>query len=471
MENLSSSSIPSQPFKVSSEISSQKEVSSSTAAKMRSATGSNLAHLSASFASEKTHVSLTGEASSEDDVIDLDKLIEEEEGVDFDQMMELELTAQSNIPAKNKAENQEGYAPFLEGVEKAEVAKTKGKHKISFRSPLLVKIPKILNFLRIFVRNHILKKSKSEQGGFEPETFTSWEPNRRALGLEGDTRPTPYQLAQALGFSMSKKNVEKELDKVPPRTIENLVFKGEEEGDKEVFREQLGLENPGKVLKGPFGKALSLDAGVSEGYSVGTHSMMVLRMFDQHLLERFHKNNKFEGVVTEGEFRLFLMLHDIGKGLAVQQEGAFETPLRKQKELEYCSQAIEQMIAKGVLSEDVGNIFRALLFDVTIGKFLMGKINEGEAVAELKEAMSKFNLKISPEQFFSLSKLFHIADAGAYKNIRRIGGLFEATETGKMRHAHATGHRRAGPRLGALKKSFVKSKETTTTEESTTSEG
>lgn len=310
----------------------------------------------------------------------------------------------------------------------------------------------IANKIKMLGKRTIFKK---EGVGFEDNAFQKWNPDKKALGLEGDEKPTPFQLARALGFQMSEEEVTKELVRMPKIVSGWLVLKGEEEGDPENFRAQMGIgdDSQGEVLDGPFGEALSLDAGVSGGYSVGTHSMMVLRMFDQHLTTRFEKNNKFDGVVTQGEFRLFLMLHDIGKGLAVQQEGKFETRERKRKELEYCGQAIQQMVAKGVFSEEVGKLFMALLDDVTIGKLLTGKITEDEAADELKQAMTKFNLNLEPAKFFSLAKLFHIADAGAYKNIRRFDGLFEVSEEGKMRHARDTGRagRQAGPKLKRLK--------------------
>lgn len=115
------------------------------------------------------------------------------------------------------------------------------------------------------------------------------------------------------------------------------------------------------------------------------------------------------------------------------------------------------MVIKGVFSEEVGKLFRALLDDVTIGKFLTGKLTEEQAANDLKQAMEKFDLTMEPAKFFSLAKLFHIADAGAYKNIRRLDGLFEVTEEGKMRHARDTGRvgRQAGPKLKGLKRKIT----------------
>lgn len=299
------------------------------------------------------------------------------------------------------------------------------RHEVSFT------IKGALEFVANAINMLIKKKFSSEEGAtkealFQP-TSDQWKDNLK------DSKLTPFELAQALGFRKTAQEVNQELAQVPTRVIGGTVLEGEHEGDKGQFLKQLGLTSSSqKTPTTPFSEALSLSAGVSQGYSVGTHSMMVVRMFDQHLAGRFQNKDKFKGIVTIDEFRLFLMLHDIGKGMAVKEEGQFETKARKEKELRYCQESFDLLVKEGIIDEAKGKLFKALLDDVTIGKFLKGEISKDKAAAELQNAMK--DLDIDPMKFFSLAKIFHIADAGAYKNLRNIQGLFEVNQYDRVRY-------------------------------------
>lgn len=289
--------------------------------------------------------------------------------------------------------------------------------------------------------------TKKPEGFYGEESRECRPITPRTIDLKSEVDLKPLPLARALGFNKSTDEIEAEIVRVPGRVRAGRVYSGENEEDRisrgslfPFYRELGFIERaediqiiPGDTL---FTRAFSLDAGVSQGYSVGTHSLMVVRMFDQHLLAKFHKGDKLKGIVTANEFRFFLMLHDIGKGLAVKEEGAFGNAKRKEKELRYCQEAIQEMVEAQVIDEPLGNIFKAMLEDVTIGKLLLKKISLKEAAKELQAAKEKHKLDISTQQFFRLCMLFHMADAGAYKGLRRYKSLFEVdANTRQMRYA------------------------------------
>lgn len=358
-------------------------------------------------------------------------------------------------PTKILDKSSAEFEKFQEGIPATFWQSYYYKWAISLRSAIRFLSGKIT----VLAKRILIRKSSA---GFDETAFKEWKPSKIFLGIESEKKMTPYDLARNLGFAKDPKGIARELDNVPTRVFDGWLYKGEEEGfsveSRQVFRDELGLQqHNAEAIITPFTKALSLDAGVSEGYCVGTHSMMVVRMFDQHLE---HKFAKVKNIISLGEFRLFLMLHDIGKGLAVKEEGQFETKERKRKELLYCQNAIDQLIQKKIFDPSKGRIFKGLLHDVTIGKFLTHQINMEQAKIELDQAMETHHLEnvISKKDFFCLHKIFHTSDAGAYKSIRRLESLFEVnSKTRKVRYTRAKSLEEpcAGDKLRTLKAQLI----------------
>ena len=64
----------------------------------------------------------------------------------------------------------------------------------------------------------------------------------------------------------------------------------------------------------------SLFAGVGEGYWVEEHTRMVVESFEKEFMERSDIQMILQrGGLSPQEFILFLALHDIGKGRAVEK--------------------------------------------------------------------------------------------------------------------------------------------------------
>jgi hypothetical protein len=234
---------------------------------------------------------------------------------------------------------------------------------------------------------------------------------------------SPHRLLYRLGFNGT--NFKKDLEEVPIRVIQGKALVGESDTDAEVARRMHLFppqkENFSATYLGPFFDA---GAGVSQKYSIGTHTLLVLETFETYFADQKYPTE----LLSRDEFRLFLALHDIGKGQAVVEEGLFETPLRKKKELEYTRQIIQKVCTQLGISEEKSNIMQALLFDVTLGKYCKGIIDQQVAKAELKLAIQQHCPEINFNHFLDLAIIFHKVDAAAYRALRCRQDIFEITE-------------------------------------------
>ncbi|MFQ5728853.1 MAG: hypothetical protein ACE5GN_00640, partial [Waddliaceae bacterium] len=156
------------------------------------------------------------------------------------------------------------------------------------------------------------------------------------------------------------------------------------------------------------------------GYTIEEHTLRVLRGFEKDFNTE-QINRLLRTGLSREQFALFLALHDIGKGKAVEEIGG-ASPLRKDKELQYCT-AVIQKIAKEIgLDEKTLRIFEALLVDDNIGGLLKHAIiTKGLALKtteELKSAADACDLPL--KEFVFLKTLFHKVDASSYPTLRQL---------------------------------------------------
>lgn len=267
---------------------------------------------------------------------------------------------------------------------------------------------------------------------------------------------SPYQLARMFGFTKLIEEVKQELKD---------GHGSEYMGDQKSFEKDLGIHTQELLFIAvpPLRELLHADAGVKEGLSVGTHSMVVVYMFDKYLAHLFDKPLIKESGLTIDKFRVFLILHDIGKGLAVKEEGLIGTKKRKEKELSYSQQVFDLVAEATILSPKESALFKALLDNVAVGEYLIDKSNTPEAlgiaVKKIKEAYHKFNLDVGLGTFFTLSKIFHRADAGSYKSLRVCHPLFlfgeKAIGQEQFRYLHMSYQQETKEKLDKLKKALL----------------
>ncbi|MBS0606336.1 MAG: hypothetical protein JSR57_05240 [Verrucomicrobia bacterium] len=163
----------------------------------------------------------------------------------------------------------------------------------------------------------------------------------------------------------------------------------------------------------------SLSAGVGEGYTIEEHTCMVLDSFQREFADRPNVQATLQNArLTPEEFTLFLALHDIGKGRAVQQFfGA--CPERKELELKYSTEEIMRCCTLLNLPHLVP-IFEGLLLDDSIGDFLKKsnptQLDAGEAARCVEKGAEKCGLK--SHDFLAIKTLFHQIDAASYYFVR-----------------------------------------------------
>jgi hypothetical protein len=228
---------------------------------------------------------------------------------------------------------------------------------------------------------------------------------------------SPGKITRLFGFNATEEQVRAELGKVPKRR----GLEGEHDKSQSVDDLMKELDIQGDTEPKLLNGLMNADAGVWQGYSVGTHTSLALRAFEKFTRPELEASPKAYKSLSISEFRLFLTLHDIGKGLATKEEGIIETPLRKQKELGYTRQIVTEVCRAMSVREEAQDIFLALLQDVTIGEYLKGNLSVDEAQSRIKKFCPK---ALSCDEFFEWSVIFHKTDAGAYKALRYRKNLF-----------------------------------------------
>jgi hypothetical protein len=168
----------------------------------------------------------------------------------------------------------------------------------------------------------------------------------------------------------------------------------------------------GSLQKISFFKDLyNLPVGVSEGYTLGEHTSMVLEQF-----KRYQKENWESSLLTANDFQLMLAIHDIGKPQAVLETGD------KSKQHEYNHRIIPEFVNWLGIPEEKRKLIVALTMQDHIGGFLqkasymiseLSKKQEARKIGEkiLKEAAQ---IGIEIEHYFDLTTCYYRADAGSY---------------------------------------------------------
>lgn len=177
-------------------------------------------------------------------------------------------------------------------------------------------------------------------------------------------------------------------------------------------------------------------AGVSEGYTVGQHTLMVLgSMENEYWHSRISQIKAPKGVDFFRLMKVTAGLHDIGKPLAIQAgdptlQHQYTLPIleRKLKELGFRPPEIE--IARAIVGNDV------------LGDFMKGNITEDQARAGISALAARAGM--SGSDYFRLQSFFYTIDASSYPALRNR--VFEYD---------GTGLRPKGPRYESLAASFA----------------
>jgi hypothetical protein len=145
----------------------------------------------------------------------------------------------------------------------------------------------------------------------------------------------------------------------------------------------------------------SLDSGVSQGYSVGEHTLMVLNQFEKYFGKR-----KLPGGFDIKHFRILLAMHDVGKGTAVKNEG------NTANQHMYTLTVMEPYLRAMGIPKQQADAMRAMISDDPIGLFLKGKIAHDEAFDRAAIMAKKAGMQTG--EFYELLKIYYQSDASSY---------------------------------------------------------
>ena len=174
-------------------------------------------------------------------------------------------------------------------------------------------------------------------------------------------------------------------------------------------------------------ECFSKKAGVTEGYTVGGHTEKVLEIAQRYRDSLIEKVTK---IVSWSEFLLFLALHDIGKGVAHENETSlFSTSLSfKESELRNTQKILSTAMQElGVPAQNIELFFEMLSYD-SQGLYLKGQIDSDEIFDNILE-MAR-NSHTDPISFYQLFQIYHLVDAASYPT---LSSLFEF-EKGTIKH-------------------------------------
>lgn len=203
----------------------------------------------------------------------------------------------------------------------------------------------------------------------------------------------------------------------------------------------------------------SLFAGVNEGYSVEEHIHMVVDSFVKEFTVQPEVRSILERAnLSQEQFMLFLALHDIGKGRAVQEIRS-ATPERKELELKYTQEEVRRACKEWNL-EALIPVFDALLADDSIGDLMKTRLpteTDFQNTAQSIEAGARGS-NLRKDDFLDLKILFHKVDAASYRFVRVHFfkcDLNEGVELGKESMPKYVGYSEANEAKAAQLKSAL----------------
>jgi hypothetical protein len=154
-----------------------------------------------------------------------------------------------------------------------------------------------------------------------------------------------------------------------------------------------------------------------ENYSVSEHTERVLGLAQKY---RTSFEEDVAKAVSWDEFLLFLALHDIGKGIAQENESfVFGTKFSfKEGELETTQQILTKVMEMLRVPSHKIRLFCEMLRYDTQGLYLTGDIELEEAFDNILE-MAK-NSQQDPRVFYRIFRAYHILDAASYPSLSQF---------------------------------------------------
>lgn len=148
------------------------------------------------------------------------------------------------------------------------------------------------------------------------------------------------------------------------------------------------------------------DAGVFEGYSIREHTEMVYEKFHEQLPHHeIHKINVPSHINIIKLFKFIISIHDIGKPLAIANEG-------KHAQHKYTVPIVSSIMDQLEFHDDMIKLALNLIDNDVFGDLLKGNISVNHAHQKLSELAKASNL--STQDYFQLQSFFFTIDASSY---------------------------------------------------------
>jgi hypothetical protein len=199
------------------------------------------------------------------------------------------------------------------------------------------------------------------------------------------------------------------------------------------------------INKFPTARAyLPRESGTWEGFTVKGHTLRAYNVLGSQLRHVDVKGiaRSYPGVNVERTLKLALLLHDVGKPVAIDRaRGLIDQTLAAGRSLEaldrgklkhharYSSSMMTRIMWQLGSNTNEIRLARALVSCDALGHLEQGKINMTGARDQLKKAAGRARMK--PADYFKLQSLFYTADAGSYRYLRR--SIFERSKEGRMK--------------------------------------
>lgn len=162
----------------------------------------------------------------------------------------------------------------------------------------------------------------------------------------------------------------------------------------------------GVLTHSPGGNEISMtqlfkeSAGVWEGYSIGEHTQMVMMQFERYFADGYNSS-----LLSRGDFRVMLAIHDIGKPLAIQAGD-------KRRQHAYTRACIEKILEPFALPNQQRTVITEISTQDHIGSYIKGEITSDQAAANIKQLAQKINLPVA--DLTELLITYYMCDAGSY---------------------------------------------------------
>ncbi|MFK8137860.1 MAG: hypothetical protein AB8E15_05835 [Bdellovibrionales bacterium] len=157
-------------------------------------------------------------------------------------------------------------------------------------------------------------------------------------------------------------------------------------------------------------KLFSSSAGVWEGYPIRRHTQMVYDTFAEQLPHFSIRDVKTPSQIDIVRlFRFVISIHDIGKPLAITNEG-------KHAQHKYTTPIIERVMGENGFSKEEINLAKNIVSNDVLGEVMLGHKSTKEALRKIQELASSNTMSVS--DYFLVQSFFYTIDAASYPYLR-----------------------------------------------------